>query len=41
MKLEANMQQDSFLSAHKVSVEYRAKMVDWIVEVLTTFKCSD
>lgn len=29
------------MSNHKVTAIYRAKMVDWIVEVLTAFKCSD
>jgi len=29
------------LASHKVSGIYRAKMVDWMVEVLTAFKCED
>ena len=31
----------NFLNNHKITGVYRAKMVDWIVEVLTAFKCSD
>jgi predicted nuclease with TOPRIM domain len=41
MKMESRNNVTDFLSQHKVSADYRAKMVDWIVEVLTTFKCSD
>jgi hypothetical protein len=41
MNLEAGVDKTDFLGRHKVSAEYRAKMVDWMVEVLTTFKCSD
>ncbi|CDW72824.1 n-terminal domain containing protein [Stylonychia lemnae] len=29
------------LKNHKITGVYRAKMVDWMVEVLTAFKCSD
>jgi hypothetical protein len=29
------------LTHHKINSLYRAKMVDWITEVLTAFKCSD
>ena len=29
------------LSCHKINGIYRAKMVDWMVEVLTAFKCAD
>ena len=28
------------LRRHEISAEYRGKMVDWMVEVLCTFKCS-
>ena len=28
------------LATHKVSKDYRTKMVDWMVEVCTSFKCS-
>lgn len=40
-KLECEVDQTQFLSRHQISAEYRAKMVDWMVEVLTTFKNSD
>jgi hypothetical protein len=30
-----------YLSCHKVNGVYRAKMVDWMVEVLGAFKCAD
>jgi len=33
--------QPNHLSCHKINGVYRAKMVDWMVEVLTAFKCSD
>jgi hypothetical protein len=39
--LESQVDLTGFLSAHKVTTEYRAKMIDWMVEVLSTFKCSD
>lgn len=29
------------LANHKINGVYRAKMVDWMVEVLTAFKCAD
>jgi hypothetical protein len=41
MKLESTLEGINFLDRHKVSAEYRSKMVDWMVEVLSTFKCSD
>lgn len=28
------------MSQHRVSKDYRTKMVDWMVEVCTSFKCS-
>ena len=31
---------DSPLDGHKVTKEYRTKMVDWMVEVTTSFKCT-
>jgi hypothetical protein len=40
-KLELRTKQASFLGKHQISPDYRAKMVDWMVEVLTTFKTSD
>jgi hypothetical protein len=39
--LESKVQQSDFLGRHQISIDYRAKMVDWMVEVLTTFKTSD
>lgn len=30
-----------YLKCHQVNGVYRAKMVDWMVEVLSTFKCAD
>jgi hypothetical protein len=32
---------DDHMSIHKINGVYRAKMVDWIMEVLTAFKCED
>jgi Cyclin, N-terminal domain/Cyclin, C-terminal domain len=29
------------LHGHEVTGVYRAKMVDWIVEVMTAFKCAE
>lgn len=29
------------ISAHEVTKEYRTKMTDWMVEVCTSFKCSE
>jgi len=40
-KLESQVDQNEFLGKHQISADYRAKMVDWMVEVLTTFKNSD
>jgi Cyclin, N-terminal domain len=31
---------DSPLERHHVTKDYRTKMVDWMVEVCTSFKCS-
>lgn len=28
------------LTDHNISRDYRTKMVDWMVEVMTSFKCS-
>ncbi len=38
---EINSVQLGHLSNHKINAIYRAKMIDWIVEVLTAFKCSE
>jgi len=39
-KSEQEFDKSDFLRSHQISQEYRAKMVDWMVEVLSTFKCS-
>ncbi len=39
--LERLEDQTDFLGKHGITADYRAKMVDWMVEVLTTFKCTD
>jgi len=31
----------SALNGHRISKDYRTKMLDWMVEVTTSFKCSD
>ena len=38
---ERNQMQVNHLKNHKVNGIYRAKMVDWMIEVLTAFKCAD
>lgn len=38
---EINKLSQTHLSGHKISGIYRAKMIDWMVEVLTAFKCAD
>jgi cyclin B len=38
---EINGISKNHLDNHKVTGVYRAKMVDWMVEVLSAFKCSD
>ncbi len=38
---EINSIGPNYLSSHKITGVYRAKMVDWMVEVLTAFKCSE
>lgn len=40
-KLESETDVTTFLSRHDVAQDYRAKMVDWMVEVLSTFKMSE
>jgi len=32
---------EKLLDGHEVTGVYRAKMVDWMVEVMTAFKCAD
>jgi hypothetical protein len=31
----------AFLKSHSISATLRAKMIDWMVEVLTSYKCRD
>lgn len=38
---EINSVSECHLMNHKITGIYRAKMVDWMVEVLSAFKCSD
>jgi hypothetical protein len=38
---ESSVDQRVFLERHEINSVYRAKMADWMVEVLTTFKGSD
>jgi hypothetical protein len=38
---ELNGIKNGHLLNHKVTGIYRAKMIDWMVEVLSAFKCSD
>jgi hypothetical protein len=40
-QLESCTKQQGFLLKHQILPDFRAKMVDWMVEVLTTFKNSD
>lgn len=40
-RIESDVNLNEFLGKHSISKDYRAKMVDWMVEVLTTFKTSD
>ena len=40
-QIERKTQMSEFLLNHEISEGYRAKMIDWMVEVLTTFKCHD
>lgn len=32
---------DEFLKKHTIVADVRAKMVDWMIEVTSNFKCSD
>lgn len=38
---QKNGLEQNHLKGHKINGVYRAKMVDWMVEVLTAFKCAD
>ena len=39
--LEEENDLSGYLEGHDISMSYRAKMVDWMMEVLSTFKMSD
>jgi hypothetical protein len=39
--IKSNPISDNHMGNHKINGVYRAKMVDWMTEVLTAFKCSD
>lgn len=39
--LETQHSTADYLARHDVSEAYRAKMIDWMVEVLSAFQCSD
>jgi cyclin A len=41
LEVQAENDQADFLARHSITTEYRAKMVDWMAEVLHTFSCSD
>jgi len=40
-QIEVTTPSELLLSGHEVNGVYRAKMVDWMVEVMTAFKCAD
>jgi hypothetical protein len=40
-ELEEKVQVNSFLDENAITPAHRAVMVEWMVEVLSTFKCSD
>lgn len=39
--METAVPAEQLLSGHEITGVYRAKMVDWMVEVMTAFKCAD
>lgn len=41
METEFAVPAEQLLSGHEITGVYRAKMVDWMVEVMTAFKCAD
>ena len=41
LALESESDICGFLDSHDISAQLRAKMIDWQVEVLSTFKMSD
>jgi len=40
-KLESETDITTFLGRHQIGEDYRTKMIDWMVEVLSTFKMSE
>lgn len=40
-QLEQTYNTENCLSKHKITAGLRARMIDWMVEVLTNFKCDD
>lgn len=38
---EQSLSPEQLLSGHEITGVYRAKMVDWMVEVMTAFKCAE
>lgn len=40
-QLEATYLTENCLARHKITPALRARMVDWMIEVLTNFKCDD
>jgi hypothetical protein len=41
LELEDNARTDNCLAIHKITPVLRSRMVDWMIEVLTNFKCDD
>lgn len=39
--IEVACSPEQLLQGHEITGVYRAKMVDWMVEVMTAFKCAD
>ena len=40
-ELEVQFLTDDCLIRHKITPALRARMIDWMIEVLTNFKCDD
>lgn len=40
-ELEKQFSTKDFLLVHKITPALRARMIDWMIEVLTNFKCDD
>jgi hypothetical protein len=41
LEVDMGVSSELLLKGHEVTSAYRAKMVDWMVEVMTAFKCTD